>query len=63
VRTRFSTPPDRGVELAPHPHLESRGPRKRRVITLLTLRAFVAYEKGEKLPTSIPEDGRTDRNM
>jgi len=34
--------------LAPHPHLECRGPRKSRAITLLTLRA---YKKSENLPT------------
>ena len=35
----------------PPPHLECRGPRKSRAIPLLTLRAFVAYKKGENLPT------------
>ena len=35
----------------PHPHLECRGPKKGRAIPLLTLRAFVAYKKGENLPT------------
>jgi len=40
------------VGLTPHPHLECRGPRKSRAILLLTLRAFVAYKKGENyLPT------------
>ena len=33
------------------PHLVCRGPRKSRGITLLTLRAFVAYKKGGNLPT------------
>ena len=32
--------------LTPHPHLVCRGPRKSRVIPLLTLRAFVAYKRG-----------------
>jgi len=41
-----------GVGLTPYPHLECRGPRKSRAIPLLTLRAFVAYEKGENLPIS-----------
>ena len=36
-----------GVELTPHPHLECRGPRKSTAIPLFTLRAFVAYKKGE----------------
>ena len=34
----------------PSPHLECRGPSKSRAIPLLTLRAFVAYKKGENLP-------------
>jgi len=29
-----------------------RGPRKSRAIPLLTLRAFVAYKKGENLPNT-----------
>ena len=33
----------------PH-HLEYRGSRKGRATPLLTLRAFVAYKKGESLP-------------
>ena len=41
----------RGVWADPPPHLECRCPRKSRAITLLTLRAFVAYKKGETLPT------------
>ena len=41
----------RGVGLTPHPHLECRGPRKSSAIPLLNLRAFVAYKKGENLPT------------
>ena len=46
-----------GVEAAgawgwpPTPHLECRGPRKSTAIPLLTLRAFVAYKKGENLPS------------
>jgi len=40
----------RGVGLTPHPHLECRVPRKSSAIPLLTLRAFVAYKKGENLP-------------
>jgi len=44
----------RGVELTPHPHLECRGPIKSRAISLLTLRAFVAYKMGENLPISGP---------
>ena len=41
-----------GVEVAgawgwPPLHLEGRGPRKSRAIPLLTLKAFVAYKKGE----------------
>jgi len=39
-----------GLGADPHPHLKCRGPRKSRARRLLTLRAFVAYEKGEKLP-------------
>ena len=35
----------------PHSHLVCRGPRKSRAIPLLTVRAFVAYKKGENLPT------------
>jgi len=35
--------------LNPHPHLACRGPRKSRVIPVPTLRAFVAYKKGENL--------------
>jgi len=42
---------DRGVGLTLHSHLECRRPRKSRAIRLLTLRAFVAYEKIENLPT------------
>ena len=42
----------RGVRLTPHSHLECRGPTKSRAIPPLTLRAFVAYEKGETLPIS-----------
>jgi len=37
----------RDVGLTPHPHPESRGPRKSRAIPLLTPRAFVAYKNGE----------------
>ena len=37
----------RGLGLTPHPYLEYRGPRKSTAIPLLTLRAFVAYKKGE----------------
>jgi len=40
----------RVVGLTPTP-IHCRGPRKSRAIPLLTLRAFVAYKKGEKLPT------------
>ena len=36
--------------LTPHPHPECRGPTKSRAVPLLTLTAFVAYEKGEILP-------------
>jgi len=41
----------RGVGLTHQPHLECRGPRKSRAVTLLTLRDFVDYKKGENLPT------------
>jgi hypothetical protein len=46
----------RGVRLSPLPPLECRGSRQIRAIPLLTLRAFVAYKKGEKpnLPVEIP---------
>jgi len=40
------------VLLTPPPYLEYRGPGKSRAKSLLTLRAFVAYEKGENLPIS-----------
>jgi hypothetical protein len=43
----------RGVGLTPPPHLVPKGPRKSRAIPLLTLRACVAYKKGENLPTHI----------
>ena len=39
--------------LNPHPDLVCRGPRKSRAIPLPTLRTFVAYRKGENLPTCI----------
>ena len=43
--------------LTPHPHLECRGPRKSRAIPLITLRAFVAYKKGENLRTRSQKKG------
>jgi len=67
VGTRFFARPDRlctmgtksfpGVEAAgsraePHPHLKCPSPRKSRVISLLTLKAFVPYKKVENLPKS-----------
>jgi len=42
--------PGCGSDPAPHSHLVCRGPRKSRVIPLLTLRVFVAYKKDENLP-------------
>ena len=39
----------RGVGLTPHPHLVPKVIEKSTAIPLLTLRAFVAYEKGENL--------------
>jgi len=53
-----------GVEAAgawgwpPTPYLERRGPRKSRAMSLLNLRAFVAYKKGENLPTRYDEFDR-----
>jgi hypothetical protein len=48
----------RGVTLTPHPFLVPWS-WKGRAIPLLSLRTFVAYEKGETyLPTYLPEDGR-----
>jgi len=38
---------DRGVGLTPHPHLVPKVLEKGRAIPLLTLRACVAYRKGE----------------
>ena len=40
----------RGVGLTPHPHLLPKVLEKSRAIPLLTLRACVAYKKGENLP-------------
>jgi len=40
----------RGVGLTPHPYLLPKVLKKSRAIPLLTLRAFVAYKKGENLP-------------
>ena len=42
----------RGVGLTPHPYLVPKFLEKSRAIPLLTLRACVAYKKGENLPTS-----------
>jgi len=47
-----------GVEAAggwgwPPTPIQCRGPRKSIAIPLLTLRAFVAYKKGENLPNSV----------
>ena len=44
------------MRLTPHPYLECRGPRKIRAVPLLTLRAFVAYKKGENLLTTAREE-------
>ena len=41
----------RVVGLTPHPHLVPKVLEKSRAIPLLTVRACVAYEKGENLPT------------
>jgi len=49
-------PPSRGAELTPPPPSSAEGPRKSRAIPLLTLRAFVACEKGENLRTSVYRD-------
>jgi hypothetical protein len=46
----------RGVTLTPHPLLVPR-PKNSRAIPLLSLRAFVAYKKGETyLPTYLTDD-------
>jgi len=39
------------VGLTPHPRLVPKVLEKIRAIPLLTIRAFVAYKKGENLPT------------
>jgi len=40
-------------EAEPPPDLVCRVPRKSRAVSLLTLRVFVAYRKGENLPTCV----------
>ena len=40
----------RGVRLTPHPHLVLKVLEKIRAVSLLNLRACVAYKKGENLP-------------
>ena len=43
----------RGVGLTPHAHLVPKVLEKSRAISLLTLRACVAYKKGENLPINV----------
>jgi hypothetical protein len=42
-----------GVTLTPHPLLVPRSKKQSRAIPVLSLRAFVAYKKRVKLPTSV----------